>query len=58
VLFYWFCFCLVKDDESLRKWKEQLLGSVDLTAVGGIFALCLSFGLHKDYIAWKVTIQA
>ncbi|KAJ7979132.1 rho GDP-dissociation inhibitor 1-like [Quillaja saponaria] len=23
-----------KDDESLRKWKEQLLGSVDLTAVG------------------------
>ncbi|KAJ4955732.1 hypothetical protein NE237_012515 [Protea cynaroides] len=23
-----------KDDESLRKWKEQLLGSVDLEAVG------------------------
>jgi len=23
-----------KDDESLRKWKEQLLGSVDLSAVG------------------------
>ncbi|KAJ7957297.1 rho GDP-dissociation inhibitor 1-like [Quillaja saponaria] len=23
-----------KDDESLRKWKEQLVGSVDLTAVG------------------------
>ncbi|KAH7689264.1 Rho GDP-dissociation inhibitor protein [Dioscorea alata] len=23
-----------KDDESLRRWKEQLLGSVDLTSVG------------------------
>ncbi|XP_057421740.1 rho GDP-dissociation inhibitor 1-like [Lotus japonicus] len=23
-----------KDDESLRKWKEQLLGSVDMSAVG------------------------
>ncbi|KGN53053.1 rho GDP-dissociation inhibitor 1 isoform X2 [Cucumis sativus] len=23
-----------KDDESLRKWKEQLLGSVDLSAIG------------------------
>ncbi|XP_010258602.1 PREDICTED: rho GDP-dissociation inhibitor 1-like [Nelumbo nucifera] len=25
-----------KDDESLRRWKEQLLGSVDLSAVGEI----------------------
>ncbi|XP_068666189.1 rho GDP-dissociation inhibitor 1-like [Aristolochia californica] len=25
---------LDKDDESLRRWKEQLLGSVDLSAVG------------------------
>uniref|UniRef100_A0A7N0UCL5 Rho GDP-dissociation inhibitor 1 n=1 Tax=Kalanchoe fedtschenkoi TaxID=63787 RepID=A0A7N0UCL5_KALFE len=24
-----------KDDESLRKWKEQLLGSLDIGAVGG-----------------------
>ncbi|CAM8887570.1 hypothetical protein QQ045_024699 [Rhodiola kirilowii] len=24
-----------KDDESLRKWKEQLLGSLDIAAVGG-----------------------
>ncbi|WMV23663.1 hypothetical protein MTR67_017048 [Solanum verrucosum] len=24
-----------KDDESLRRWKEQLLGSVDINAVGG-----------------------
>ncbi|KAF8046812.1 hypothetical protein N665_3400s0004, partial [Sinapis alba] len=23
-----------KDDESLRKWKEQLLGSVDVTNIG------------------------
>ncbi|RDX95691.1 Rho GDP-dissociation inhibitor 1 [Mucuna pruriens] len=23
-----------KDDESLRKWKEQLLGSIDVSAVG------------------------
>lgn len=29
-----------KDDESLRKWKQQLLGSVDLSAiaVGGKYA--------------------
>lgn len=25
-----------QDDESLRRWKEQLLGSVDLNNVGGI----------------------
>lgn len=25
----------MQDDESLRKWKEQLLGSVDLTEIGG-----------------------
>ncbi|CAK9133392.1 unnamed protein product [Ilex paraguariensis] len=25
-----------KDDESLRRWKEQLLGSVDMNIVGGI----------------------
>ncbi|GKE15357.1 ribonuclease H-like domain-containing protein [Tanacetum coccineum] len=25
-----------KDDESLRKWKEQLLGNVDINDVGGI----------------------
>jgi hypothetical protein len=28
-------FCILKDDESLRKWKEQLLGNVDVYAVGG-----------------------
>lgn len=28
-------FCILKDDESLRKWKEQLLGNVDVSAVGG-----------------------
>jgi Rho GDP-dissociation inhibitor len=26
---------LSQDDESLRRWKEQLLGSVDLNSVGG-----------------------
>ncbi|XP_071726021.1 rho GDP-dissociation inhibitor 1-like [Rutidosis leptorrhynchoides] len=26
-----------KDDESLRKWKEQLLGNVDINDVGGTF---------------------
>lgn len=34
----------VQDDESLRKWKEQLLGSVDLDSVGGLF-LSLSLSL-------------
>lgn len=28
-------FLFLKDDESLRKWKEQLLGNVDVSAVGG-----------------------
>ena len=28
------CVC-VQDDESLRRWKEQLLGSVDINSVGG-----------------------
>lgn len=57
VLFFWFSFCFLKDDESLRKWKEQLLGNVDLSAVGGIFSFSLSLhylGLLEDSIAWKV----
>lgn len=28
-----------QDDESLRKWKEQLLGNIDLTDVGGSHSL-------------------
>ncbi|KAF4396409.1 hypothetical protein G4B88_019209 [Cannabis sativa] len=28
------------DDESLRRWKEQLLGSVDFDNVGGILWHC------------------
>nr|GMD08928.1 rho GDP-dissociation inhibitor 1-like [Ipomoea batatas] len=28
-----------KDDESLRRWKEQLLGSVDINAVGGMISV-------------------
>ncbi|GLT94149.1 hypothetical protein SLE2022_119060 [Rubroshorea leprosula] len=31
-----------KDDESLRKWKEQLLGCVDLEKIGGKL-VCFSF---------------
>lgn len=27
---------LHQDDESLRRWKEQLLGAVDFESVGGI----------------------
>lgn len=36
-------FFVSKDDESLRKWKEQLLGSVDISAVGGTFYILLTF---------------
>lgn len=28
-----------QDDESLRRWKEQLLGAVDFESVGGIKVL-------------------
>ena len=27
----------VEEDESLRKWKEQLLGGIDVSAVGGTY---------------------
>jgi hypothetical protein len=56
LMFYWFSFCFLKDDESLRKWKEQLLGSVDLSAVGGSLSLSLStfWVYNEDSIAWKV----
>lgn len=38
-----FVFLLLsKDDESLRRWKEQLLGTVDFSAVGGT-SFSLSF---------------
>ena len=30
-----FLFLICQDDESLRRWKEQLLGSVNLNDVGG-----------------------
>lgn len=33
-----------QDDESLRRWKEQLLGGVDLNSVGGKTRSCLKFG--------------
>ncbi|MQL72702.1 hypothetical protein Taro_005055 [Colocasia esculenta] len=31
---HWFLILYFYEDESLRKWKEQLLGSVDLESVG------------------------
>ncbi|XP_040964569.1 rho GDP-dissociation inhibitor 1-like [Gossypium hirsutum] len=35
------------DDESLRRWKEQLLGSVDMSALGGtVFPICYSRSKH------------
>jgi hypothetical protein len=34
----------LQDDESLRRWKEQLLGGVDLNSVGGKTRSCLKFG--------------
>ncbi|KAG2409606.1 Rho GDP-dissociation inhibitor [Vigna angularis] len=37
-----------KDDESLRKWKEQLLGSIDVSAVGGRPELILPIPFTSD----------
>lgn len=44
-----FCFLMAglrffvdQDDESLRKWKEQLLAGVDLSDVGGMVVKDLS----------------
>lgn len=37
-----------QDDESLRRWKEQLLGSVDIAGVGGLLNSPLfSFFFHS-----------
>lgn len=37
-----------QDDESLRRWKEQLLGSVDIAGVGGLLNSPLfSFSFHS-----------
>lgn len=51
VLFYWSSFRFLKDDESLRKWKELLLGSIDLSIYGGTLlslSLSLNFlGFHR-----------
>lgn len=45
----------MQNDESLRKWKEQLLGSLDLNSVGGnqpfssfILIIFRHFGLFWD----------
>lgn len=40
-----------QDDESLRRWKEQLLGAVDFESVGGIKVLLeLDLQLSKFYV--------
>lgn len=46
-----------KDDESLRRWKEQLLGSVDINAVGetldpevGILSLAIKSAGRNDIV--------
>lgn len=44
-----------QDDESLRRWKEQLLGSVDLTDVGGILYFS-HFFLFKRVILFRITL--
>ena len=33
---------MIQDDESLRRWKEQLLGTVDFESVGGLSSLTAS----------------
>lgn len=46
-------FCFSKDDESLRKWKEQLLGDIDVSAVGGT---CLSYFPSILFFFWNNSI--
>lgn len=40
ILMFWFILN-AQDDESLRKWKEQLIGTVDFEDIGGIKQLFL-----------------
>ncbi|CAN1260024.1 Rho GDP-dissociation inhibitor 1 [Linum perenne] len=48
-----------KDDESLRRWKEQLIGAVDIEAVGGCwftlkegcqYSLLFTFGVKNNIV--------
>ena len=45
-----FFMLLSKDDESLRRWKEQLLGTVDFSAVGGSTSSSLSLSLSAVHL--------
>ena len=41
----------IQDDESLKRWKEQLLGTVDLESVGGLNSLTTTshyVGFHSQ----------
>lgn len=44
----------LQDDESLRRWKEQLLGSVDLNSVGGKLILGQIASLLNCVCNWIV----
>ncbi|MQL92141.1 hypothetical protein Taro_024748 [Colocasia esculenta] len=51
-----FCECsCYKEDESLRRWKEQLLGSVDLESVGEKFREIYNFAF--EWAKEKVSYQ-
>ncbi|CAI0383802.1 unnamed protein product [Linum tenue] len=44
-----------KDDESLRKWKEQLLGSVDFENIGGSWFTLKEGSQYKLKFAFQVS---
>lgn len=49
----------IQDDESLRRWKEQLLGSVDFESVGGKSCEFCRFSSHVLWLDSEVlrTVQ-
>ena len=52
-----FFMLLSKDDESLRRWKEQLLGTVDFSAVGGSTSSSLSLSLSLSLSAVHLILE-
>lgn len=44
----------IQDDESLRRWKEQLLGSVDFESVGGKSCEFFRFSSHVLWLDSEV----
>lgn len=59
---FFFLFVVVlriQDDESLRRWKEQLLGSVDFESVGGKSCEFCRFSCHVLWLDSEVlrTVQ-